>query len=110
MTIEGKWVVEGITWNGIVFLPDATNCEGEVCISCKLSTSSLIGSASIVCLFFILFYQFVSFYLYSSKSVIFIQLDNKQYLLSWLLTTFSNHFEIKFVPLRTYYGFCSVFI
>ena len=38
-------MVEGITWNGIGDLPDATNCEGEVCISCKLSLNLIIGSA-----------------------------------------------------------------
>ena len=69
-----NWVVEVITWNGIDFLPGATNCEPHVCISCKLSLSSLTGSASIVRLVF-WFYQFVSFYVHSSKNVRFSELN-----------------------------------
>ena len=89
---KDNWAVEVLTWNRIGFLPGVTNCEDEVCISCKLSLSSLTGSAGIFRFFFFFwFYQFVSFYLHSSKNVRISELNNKQS--SWLIITmFLNQF------------------
>ena len=71
---KSNWVVGVITWSRIGFLPGVTNCEDvELCISCKLSLSSLTGSASIVCLFFQKFRIILCIIITLEKNAVFVK-------------------------------------